>query len=245
MHRGYITEVFVSFQGEGLHVGRRQLFIRFAGCNLRCRYCDTPGSLERVGAYQVHDANGAVRRGSNPVTVEELVQLASAIIADFGQVDGVALTGGEPLLQSDFIVRLLGDPRIPRPRLLETNGMLPERLAEVLPELDAVSMDIKIASNTGEPAFWDEHERFLTLARGKAYVKILVDDETRIDEIARAGRLVARCAPETPVYLQPITSPDARVHVSSRTISTLFAELRRNLADVRVVPQTHKMLGIS
>lgn len=244
MQRGYISELFVSFQGEGLHVGRRQLFIRFAGCNLRCRYCDTPGSLERVADYQFHDGNGSRRQGTNPISVEQLLQLASSLIAGRGGVDGVALTGGEPLLQSEFIARLIGDARLPHPRLLETNGMLPERLAVVLPQVDSVSMDIKIPSNTGEPGFWDEHERFLSLARGKVYVKVLVDDATRPEEVERAGRLVAKCAPEAPVYVQPITSIDSNLSISSNTLSTLFAELRRHLADVRVLPQTHKMLGV-
>jgi len=39
---GRIFEIFSSFQGEGTLVGRRQIFIRFAGCPLRCSYCDTP-----------------------------------------------------------------------------------------------------------------------------------------------------------------------------------------------------------
>ena len=42
----HLVEVFSSFQGEGLYVGQRQLFIRFAGCNLRCRFCDTEAAQE-------------------------------------------------------------------------------------------------------------------------------------------------------------------------------------------------------
>jgi len=42
---GNVSEVFVSFQGEGVHAGRRHLFVRLGGCPLRCRYCDTPESL--------------------------------------------------------------------------------------------------------------------------------------------------------------------------------------------------------
>ncbi|HPX77174.1 MAG TPA: 7-carboxy-7-deazaguanine synthase QueE, partial [Methanobacterium sp.] len=39
-----ISEIFSSIQGEGKLVGRRQVFIRFSGCNLTCNYCDTPQS---------------------------------------------------------------------------------------------------------------------------------------------------------------------------------------------------------
>jgi len=44
-----IAEIFSSIQGEGLYVGRRQIFIRFCGCNLNCRYCDTETSASDVG----------------------------------------------------------------------------------------------------------------------------------------------------------------------------------------------------
>jgi len=36
-----ITEIFSSFQGEGPHIGERQVFVRFSHCHLHCAYCDT------------------------------------------------------------------------------------------------------------------------------------------------------------------------------------------------------------
>jgi len=242
--QGYISELFVSFQGEGIHAGRRQLFIRLSGCNLRCRYCDTPDSLERSSRYRVHHPNGRTEEGNNPLTPAQLLGLALPLIADGPPIDGVSITGGEPLLQADLLAELLADARLPRPRLLETNGMLPERLAQILAVVDVVSMDVKLPSNTGEPAFWQAHQAFLTAANGKAYVKVLVDAATAEAEVIRAGEIIAACAPATAVFVQPITNPAGRVDLEAGLLATFYASLRARLADVRVLPQTHKMIGI-
>lgn len=86
-------EVFSSIQGEGLLVGKRQIFIRFAGCNLNCSYCDTPESRdpscgEELSADQLQGM------------VENLVT------PDF---HSLSITGGEPLLYPDFIREFLED----------------------------------------------------------------------------------------------------------------------------------------
>jgi len=80
-----VTEFFVSLQGEGAEAGRRCAFIRLAGCNLSCAWCDTPYS------WRPGDFGPAERQ---PVTIAALLERVAAA--------GVALvevTGGEPLLQ--------------------------------------------------------------------------------------------------------------------------------------------------
>lgn len=241
---GYISEIFVSFQGEGVHAGRRQLFVRLSGCNLRCRYCDTPDSLERNARYRIFaSGEDPPLVGTNPLTPSQVLARALPLIGA-APLDGVALTGGEPLLQAEFLAELLADSRVPRPRLLETSGVLPERLAAVLPVVDVVSMDIKLPSNTGEPPFWQAHRRFLAAARRKVYVKILVDSSTDPEDVDRAARLVSECAPEAPTFLQPITDPDGRLRIDERSLNGFFALVRRAVGDVRVLPQAHKMLGV-
>ncbi len=244
MANGYLSEIFLSYQGEGLHAGRRHLFLRLSGCHLRCRYCDTPGSLERSATFLVYGRDGQISEGPNPLAPRQVLAQALPLLEAGGGADGVAITGGEPLLQADFLAELLADARWPRPRLLETSGTQPEKLAIVLPVIDVVSMDIKLPSNTGEAAFWDAHRRFLTAARGKAYVKILVDDGTAVDEVERAAQLVRCEAPDAPVFVQPISAPSGRVDVSGANLDRFFAAARKHVGDVRVLPQTHKALGI-
>jgi len=241
---GYLSEIFVSFQGEGVHAGRRQLFIRTAGCNLRCRYCDTPDSLERVPQLSIHGPDGAKRVVPNPVTSPDVLRHVGFVVAVDEVIDGTALTGGEPLLQADFLAELLGLRALPAPILLETSGVLPERLRIVLPHVDIVSMDLKVPSNTGEPEFWEQHREFLRLAGEKAYVKILVDRATDEGDLVTAAELVRAEASRVAVFLQPITDSMGRTDVTPELLGRFFAVVRNRVSDVRVLPQTHKILGI-
>ena len=244
MKVGHLSEIFVSFQGEGVHAGRRQLFVRMAGCSLRCRYCDTPDSLERVPRFIVHEPEGGTRLLPNPIASAAVLEHIARLLADGESVDGTALTGGEPLLQAEFLADLLSHHALPAPILLETSGVLPDRLRILLPRVDVVSMDLKLPSNTGEPEFWEEHREFLAVAGTKAYVKILVDDSTDEAELERAAELVRTTAPEVPVFLQPITQGDKRAMIRQPALHRYFSVVRSRVADVRVLPQTHKMIGI-
>jgi 7-carboxy-7-deazaguanine synthase len=149
------------------------------------------------------------------------------------------------LTQSEFLARFLGAVRPSVPVLLETNGVLPRRLAEVLPLVDIISMDIKPPSNTGEAGFWDEHSEFIGLARTKElYVKVLVDQETLAEEVGRAAEMVASFSPEASLFLQPIVDACGRIAIDAEQLTNLFLVARRYLTTVRVLPQTHKQLGI-
>jgi len=159
-------------------------------------------------------------------------------------VDGVAVTGGEPLLQSEFVRDLLAASDIPHPRLLETNGTLPERLLSVLPWVDLVSMDIKLPSNSGQASLWETHAQFLRNAAGKLYVKIPVDGGTDPEEVRCAVAMTASSDPGATLFLQPITTPEGRTTIDLGRLEVFFVLARRHLKDVRVLPQLHKVLGV-
>ncbi len=79
-----VVEKFVSINGEAAHAGELACFIRFAGCNLNCSYCDTAWANKQDVL-------------SEALTCEEIYDY----IVRSG-VFNVTLTGGEPLLQPDI-----------------------------------------------------------------------------------------------------------------------------------------------
>lgn len=248
---GNISEIFVSLQGEGPHAGRRHLFVRLGGCPLRCRYCDTPESLVPVAACRILGPDGA-RERPNPLGAADLADEVRALAAAAPPLHALAVTGGEPLLQVDFLVEWLAlqQERSPGgpPVLLETAGIWPARLAAVLPWVAIVSLDVKCPSNTGERARWDEHQACLlevVRAGRDVYVKMPVDEGTAWEEVERGARLVAGVAPHAPLFLTPLTEPAGpRLTVSGSTLERLHGIASRHQEDVRVLPQVHKVLGI-
>ena len=78
---GRLSEIFSSIQGEGIYAGRRMLFVRFAGCNLRCRYCDTRKALEAGPSFRFEESpsSGKFKKRPNPITEKELFEICKAL----------------------------------------------------------------------------------------------------------------------------------------------------------------------
>ena len=99
-----IAETFYSIQGESTYAGLPCVFIRLAGCNLRCSYCDAAFTYDEPG-----------RR----MTIDQLLSYTG----HYPQAI-IEITGGEPLLQEN-VYRLMDSLVIQgRTVLLETNGSL-------------------------------------------------------------------------------------------------------------------------
>ena len=94
-----INEIFTSIEGETSYQGIPMLFIRFTGCNLRCKYCDTKYAYEEGEEY----------------TLNNLLK-----IVEDSKLDFVHITGGEPLIQNN-LVELLKSIK-GKKVLIETNG---------------------------------------------------------------------------------------------------------------------------
>jgi len=251
-----LVEMFSSVQGEGIHVGASTLFVRFGECDLRCGWCDTPHSWARAKTARIERTRGTgeFRELANPVPLSELIEAADDL--ELASHRFVSFTGGEPLLQPTPLVELARVFRGRGPRIhLETHGLHADALAEVLPVIDVVSMDWKLASDvrrandpkSGPVAeFHSAHADFLriALAAPEVMVKVVVTPATTDDEIDAMTQAILGVSPEVPVIVQPVTPRGAvRATPGAQRLLELSARLERSLPNVRLIPQTHRLYG--
>ena len=243
------SEVFSAIQGEGAHVGRRQVFLRLTGCNIRCLYCDQPEALElRPGPCRMETTPGRRdwRTVPSPLPVAEVARAVERLWRAVPH-HSVSVTGGEPLAQSGRLAELLALVHRPDRRVhLETNGTLVAGLRRVVEWVDEVSMDLKLSSVDGQGVDPDTQRRFLEVAAAhcEVAVKVVLGPRTDPGELDAALEMVVATAPGAGVFLQPV-SPFALVEEAPSPEQVLAWQelaLARH-ADVRVVPQTHKMIG--
>lgn len=230
---GNVVEIFASIQGEGLFCGQRQTFVRMHACNLACAYCDTSNALQDHPYTEM--------------TALQVVQECEAL-----GVSDISLTGGEPLLQAEFLSDVIitmknskrneSVPRRPFRFHLETNGTLFAQMKQIDNFVDVIAMDIKLPSATGLAPLWEKHAEFLeACSKEKVFAKVVVAAESTQDEIITASTLIAGISPNIPMILQPISGsnqPSGEILVRYQDTALGF------LSDVRVIPQCHKILGV-
>jgi len=114
MQRIPISEIFYSIQGEGPHMGRPSAFIRFAGCNLRCSFCDTKYAWK---------ANTFI---PEKTILDYLFDSLRNLNTFYRQtLRNVVFTGGEPMLYQKVIKKFLFDKRSRYLNVeIETNGTI-------------------------------------------------------------------------------------------------------------------------
>ena len=248
-----IAEIFSSVQGEGLYVGRRQIFVRFCGCNLNCRYCDTDVGQPFQAADEIPTkclAEPAPGRPAvaheNPIAVDDLVEMVSRLNQPPALHQAISITGGEPLLHAGYLLNALGPLReLGLPIHLETNGALPDELERIADLIDVVAMDVKIESATGEPPRFDANRRFLAVAaRREVFIKVVFGDgitDAEIDEIIGIAEAVEK---PVPVILQPVTPRGGVAAPVPATMLAVQQKLAARGVDSRIIPQVHRMLGV-
>ena len=239
--KGKVVEIFSSIQGEGKYVGARQIFVRLARCNLNCRYCDTDFNVVEKCRVEKLAGTEEFVEWKGEMSSEELVD----IIRGYGKKvrhQAVSFTGGEPLMQWEFIKEVAKN--INEKIFLETNGTLVEELSKIIEYVDIISMDFKLESAVGKNLF-DLHRKFLKVVKKKdVYAKIVVASDTKFDEIEEAAKIIADADQNIMLVLQPVTPCGGVEAASVEKIFRVEEIALKYLNEVRVIPQTHKMLKI-
>lgn len=146
-----VNEIFFSIQGESTYAGLPCAFVRLAGCNLRCSYCDTTHAYDK-GDEKTLD-----------VVVEALTAYPTKL---------VEVTGGEPLLQPETPALLTALADRGKSVLIETNGSVS---LEGIDPRATVIMDVKCpGSGMSDRVMWDN----IGLLRPRDEVKFVLTDRT-------------------------------------------------------------------
>ena len=227
-----IIEIFSSFQGEGLLVGQRQIFVRFAGCNLNCNYCDTNDSKSKESG----------RLMTPQQVTDEINQLLTP------DCKTISFTGGEPSLYPEFISQVSKDFDLDI--MLETNGTLPDNI-DSIEKLDIVSLDIKLPEHFDgdfdEEIFSNEIES-LNLLMAKCinvYCKVVILPSTKIKSFKEVVEKLSQNISNKSnlkIIIQPSSPLDEWKDLNFKLFD--FSEIVGQYFEVLTIPQIHKILDI-
>jgi 7-carboxy-7-deazaguanine synthase len=165
-----VAELFESIQGESSYAGMPCFFVRLAGCNLNCTYCDTPAAFEE----------------GEPMAIDAVVAACAA-----SGVPRVEITGGEPLQQDGFEYLAEAICGLPdKTVLVETNGTCD---ISRIPDGAIAVVDVK-TPGSGMAGTFDEAN--IARLRSKDEVKFVLCDRGDYEwaaEFVREHDLSARC----------------------------------------------------
>jgi 7-carboxy-7-deazaguanine synthase len=224
-----ILEIFTSIQGEGPYIGTKQLFIRFCGCNLECDYCDTKGFADEFYLE---------------FTPEELQNYINSF--NLKSVHSISLTGGEPLIWSDFLVEFLPflKDNFKGKIYLETNSILKNNLEKIINYIDIISSDIKLPSSSGIENSFAEHDEFFKIAKKynkEIFAKIVFDENILDIELSHCIKLADKY--NLMLILQPKMTED-KISINKEKTLEIFDKFLALHPNTRLIPQVHKFLGI-
>jgi 7-carboxy-7-deazaguanine synthase len=208
-----INEIFYSIQGEGDFAGQPMVFIRLAGCNLRCDWCDQPDTISND---YVDQAGMQWLMKYTKLDEEAILDQVSNYPTRY-----VCITGGEPLTHKlSELIRLLHEAK--KLVHMESNGTLNPKW---LPLVDHLVVSPKAG-----------HKTHPMLPEGIVKeLKFIVDAEFTISTADEYHRKL----PHASLYLQPANRKD-RINIVAlqRTMALVLENPRYRLS-----PQIHKLIG--
>ena len=211
-----LNTIFSSLQGEGPFQGYPTLFVRLQGCNLRCNWCDTIESQSDKAPYIL--------------SVEEVIEKMKEQDAPH-----LCITGGEPLLQTEELIRLLTLVADDYTTIsIETNGSLPiAKIAQRVPQA-LFSVDLKPPSS-GHTLF--DTDNYKLLAQ-RGWLKIVVSDERDLEWIEQ--QLAHLASLKCEIFISPVAENGNQWY---KTVAK-WTEKQGKEAQIRMQLQLHKQIGL-
>lgn len=222
MKQLHVNEIFTSIDGEVNRWGQGciSVFIRLAGCQMRCSYCDTERALDI--------------KNSTPMSVAEISQL----VIETG-IDKVTITGGEPLTQGDSLSDLLWRLSVAGKNIsVETNGgFIPSHRDQTLRNVDWV-FDYKLPSS-GMVHKRITDEDYVSLLSHRCRIKFVIKTDEDYNEAVRMYHFL-RTKQFQPM---PIAfSPMMGIFGAIEPEQLLFRMVRDKLFDVTFNVQIHRFI---
>ncbi len=234
-----LSEIFTSIEGEGILFGTKTMFVRLAGCPLKCHWCDTPYALplDSGSDYSIDEAKELISKNLHPNTYK------------------VNFTGGEPLVQHEAVIELAKFVRQQNGlrTYLESACYDAARFAKVLPYIDLVKVEFKLRdSEVVDEKHYGSLLRSeldclkLAVSSGKTtYIKVVVTNSSNLKEFKELVREVFRIVTKPGEIAGFIIQPSYKIDEPTLDVLFGFYDAVYPLYDqVRVVPQLHKIIGV-
>lgn len=171
-----VIEKFISINGEGMRQGHLCTFIRFKGCNLRCRYCDSAYSYDPTESAEIMDQ-------------DQIVEFCKQMGANM-----VMLAGGEPMFQDgivDLIKRLAQEGFSVE---IETNGSIDiSEVAAIEQNRPHITLDYKTSASGMEKMNRLENYQYVTSNDSVKFVVGGIRDLDKMVEIVNRYDLLNKC----------------------------------------------------
>ena len=208
-----VTEIFHSIQGESSHAGRPCIFVRLAGCNLRCRWCDSEYTFT----------------GGERMSIDNVVERVRGYGCDL-----VEVTGGEPLAQPEAFALIERLCQEGFEVLVETSGSIDiapaDRRAKII-------LDVKCpGSGEVEKNYWPNLDRL----RPHDEIKFVIADRADYEwarGVIETRKLAGRTILFSPVWEELALKPLAEWMLADRVPARLQTQLHKHIwgADVKGV----------
>jgi organic radical activating enzyme len=235
--RARVSEIFTSIEGEGIFVGKKTLFIRFSGCHLKCRWCDTKYALPLDSGtdYQIDEIKDLIIKELQPFTYK------------------VNFTGGEPLLQTEAVIELAHfvKKQTNVKTYLESSCFDSELFSKVLPYIDICKIEFK--TDDSKVVEDEEYDNLilneikcleLAVESNKAtYIKIVVTNSTNLESFKNLVYNISEKIKPSDI-LGLIIQPS--FGIDQPTVNKLldtYDIVQPMFPEVRIIPQLHKEIG--